>query len=253
MRLPRVQFSVRRLLGGVALIATICGGIAWFARVVNEARRDARSAQCSGHLTQIALALHNYHEANGCFPPAYTTDRRGRPMHSWRVLILPFMEQAGLYNTYNFEEPWDGPNNSKLARSKPLGYACPNGQDYAGLSVRTNYVAIVGPGTAFPGSRPTSLHDFRDGAADTILVAEVADSGINWMEPRDLDAGAMSFVINDRTRPSISSHDPQGPHVACADGFRTVLNPALPPRSLKALITASGGEAISIDEGRLSP
>ena len=61
------------------------------------------------------MAVANYHETYGCFPPAYVADRDGKPMHSWRVLILPFLEQRELYNAYNFAEPWDGPNNRKLA------------------------------------------------------------------------------------------------------------------------------------------
>jgi Protein of unknown function (DUF1559) len=61
------------------------------------------------------LAVANYHETYGCFPPAYVADRDGKPIHSWRVLILPFLEQQELYRAYNFDEPWNGPNNRKLA------------------------------------------------------------------------------------------------------------------------------------------
>ena len=247
MKSHPLQISVRQLLGGVAVASVVCGAIAGLGRMVEETRRRARSGQCSGHLCQITLALHNYHAANGCFPPAYLADPRGRPMHSWRVLILPYMEQAGLYNAYRFDEPWDGPNNRKLAGLRPVPYACPNGHEYGSPSVRTNYLAIVGPRTAFPGSRPTSLAGVRDGTAHTLMIAEVADSGINWMEPRDLEAGAMSMVVNDRSRrPSLSSHDPVGPHVAFVDGSRRVLNPGLPPRALEALTTISGGEAVDL-------
>ncbi len=242
---PRVRFTVRQMMVGVSLASVLCGVIVCLGRLANEARRSAGGSQCSGHLCQIALALHNYHEANGCFPPAYIADPEGRPKHSWRVLILPFIEQPGIYNAYNFAEPWNGPNNRQLARFKPFPYACPNGHDYGGHSARTNYLAIVGPGTAFPGSKTTSIADVRDGTAETIMVAEVADSGIDWMEPRDFIAGSMSMVINDRSRLSVSSHDPRGPHVICVDGSRRVLNPALPERSLKALMTISGGERLS--------
>jgi translation elongation factor EF-Tu-like GTPase len=66
------------------------------------------------------LAVANYHETYGCFPPAYVADRDGKPMHSWRVLILPFLEQQELYHAYNFAEPWDGPNNRKLMEARDL-------------------------------------------------------------------------------------------------------------------------------------
>jgi hypothetical protein len=163
--------------------------------------------------------------------------------------------QADLYNAYNFGEPWNGPNNSKLASRMPAYYTCPNGDDDGGRfqanawisnSVRTSYLAIAGVGTTFPGTRPTSIRDVRDSAATTIMVAEVADTDVHWMEPRDLDTSAMSLIINDRTRPSISSHDPEGPHVICVDGSRPALRPTLPPQVVKALTTIAGGEKIDI-------
>ncbi|MEZ6114117.1 MAG: DUF1559 domain-containing protein [Pirellulaceae bacterium] len=78
---------------------------------VQTAREAARRSQCSSNLKQIELALHNYHDTFKSFPPAYIADANGRPMHSWRVLILPFMEQRELYDQCRFDEPWDGPNN----------------------------------------------------------------------------------------------------------------------------------------------
>jgi len=116
MQTRALQLTVRQLMAGVAIVSVLCGALACLGRLAGEANRQARGSQCSGHLCQISLALHNYHDVFGCFPPAYIADSRGRPMHSWRVLILPFMEQVALYNAYHFEEPWDGPNNRKLAR-----------------------------------------------------------------------------------------------------------------------------------------
>ena len=113
-------------------------------------------------------------------------------------------------------------------------------------STRSDYLAIAGPGTVFPGSRPTTIHDVRDGAASTIMVAEVAGSDIHWMEPRDLDVTTMSFAINDPTKPSISSYDNRGPKVICVDGSRPVLKPGLSPRVVKAMTTIDGGESIDL-------
>ena len=71
-------------------------------------------AACGDNLKHIAMALHKYRQANGCFPPAYIADKNGKPMHSWRVLILPYLDQDALYKAYDFTEPWDGPTNKKL-------------------------------------------------------------------------------------------------------------------------------------------
>src|SRR5262245_60656054 len=74
-----------------------------------------RRATCANNLRNISLALCQYHDIHGTFPPAYITDEDGRPMHSWRVLLLPYLDQHSVYRQYRFDEPWDGPNNSALA------------------------------------------------------------------------------------------------------------------------------------------
>src|SRR6516165_2689000 len=93
--------------------------------------RPAKRGQCKNNLMNIGLALHNYHDQFGSFPPACVADENGRPMHSWRVLILPFLDQTPLYNQYRFDEPWDGPNNKKLADTILAVYNCPS-DDHGG-------------------------------------------------------------------------------------------------------------------------
>jgi hypothetical protein len=193
-----------------------------------------------GNLTQLSYAMWCYRERYGHFPPAYVADQTGKPVHSWRVLLLEFTDLF-LYNKYNFNEPWDGPNNRKLATKMPSFYACPNDHSvHSTPTILTSYVVVVGPATLFPGGGPASKADVRVGNGKTILIAEVADSGINWMEPRDLDASRMSFVLNDPARPSISSNDPNGPGVAFVDGTKDRLGSAVTPVILKAMTTVDG-------------
>jgi hypothetical protein len=194
-------------------------------------------------LHQVALALQFYHHYFGCFPPAYVADSTGRPMHSWRVLVLPYLDEQPLYAAYNFSEPWDGPNNSKLAGMMPNLYACPgNGGASKGL---TSYVVIAGPGTSFPGGGTTSLADIRDDKSRTILVAESVNARIPWLQPLDLDVRTMSLRINDPKRPSLSTLHPGGsPSIGFADGWVREFDESLPPKTLKALITINGGEVI---------
>jgi len=172
--------------------------IAWFARGVQDAREAARRSQCAGHLSQIALALHNYQSVFGCWPPAYVADENGKPMHSWRVLILPFLGEQTLYNRYDFREPWDGPHNRRLIGAMPSLYVCPSHAEN-GTTDRTCYVAVVGPGTAFPGSGTTSSADIRDGPSHTVMVVEAVDADIPWTEPRDLETARMSSGSTTRT------------------------------------------------------
>ena len=97
------------------------------------------------------MAVANYHETYGCFPPAYVADGDGKPMHSWRVLILPYLGQQELYNAYDFAEPWNGPSNGKLAGRIGNIYLR-SGLDSDQIHT-TSFVAVVGPQTVWLGSR----------------------------------------------------------------------------------------------------
>jgi hypothetical protein len=79
-----------------------------------SAREAARKGACLNNLKQLGLAIHNYNDVNGHFPPAYTTDANGKPLHSWRTLLLPFMEYGRLDEKIDFTTPWDAPSNTKL-------------------------------------------------------------------------------------------------------------------------------------------
>ena len=107
------------LLTAFLVVILGCGCIGLLLPAFSSAREAARRMQCLNNLKQIALALHNYHDVYGVFPPAYIPDAQGKPKHSWRVLILPFLEEQGTYEKYDFDEPWDGPNNRALLTSMP--------------------------------------------------------------------------------------------------------------------------------------
>jgi Protein of unknown function (DUF1559) len=240
---PRRRYPFARPLIVSALI--VVGLLCFLVPAVHRAREAARAAQCICNLCQIKLALLNYHDTYGCFPPAYVADANGKPMHSWRVLIMPFLYQDPLYESYRMDEPWDGPNNRKLIDRRPNVYNCPSRPPSPGL---TSYVVIVGPNTAFPGSKTTKLGDIHDGPASTILVAEVSNVDIAWTEPRDLDAESMSWAIDDPKRPSISSPHYAGPAVIFADASYRRLGTYHPPEDLKAMTTINGGEHVDAPE-----
>jgi prepilin-type processing-associated H-X9-DG protein len=206
----------------------------------------ARRTLCANNLKQISLALLAYENNHGMFPPAYIADENGRPMHSWRVLILPYLDPDNIYGRYNFDEPWDGPNNSKLADMVPDVFTCPD--DKQGPDTMTSYVAVVGPDTAWPGSDQTSLDDFTDGSSHTILLVEIADSGIHWMEPRDLLIEQAARGINPSTGKGISSFHPGGANAAFADGHIEYLPDTTVPEDLRAMLTPAGSEAVDIHD-----
>jgi hypothetical protein len=185
------------------------------------------------------LAVANYHETYGCFPPAYVADRDGKPMHSWRVLILPFLEQQELYRAYNFDEPWNGPNNRKLA-SRIGNIYLRSGLESNQIQT-TSFVAVVGPQTMWPGSKPRSRQDLGDGAHDTLMVVEVPEGQFLWMEPRDLEFDNMSFRINDGSGRGLGSRL-GGARVVSADTTVRTLPDDFDGDKLRAMLTANGGE-----------
>ncbi len=202
-----------------------------------------RRMQCSNHLKQIGLALQNYHDTYGCFPPAYFADASGKPTHSWRVLLLPFMEQKPLYDKYRFDEPWDGPHNRFLHQEIVTTYACPSRSTRQSKN-ETSYVAVIGPTTLWPGTQSTRLSDVTDGTSNTLMVVEMANSGIHWMEPRDLDLATMSLAVNSSPGPSISSPHPSVAMAVFADGHTQAISKNTPVEIVRGLLTIAGQEQI---------
>jgi len=185
------------------------------------------------------LALHNYYDVNKCLPPAYTTDQDGKPMHSWRVLILPYIEQSTLYDRYNFDEPWDSPNNLAVATQMPETYRCPAASD-DGLGNETNYVVIIGapkkyPQTLFSPDKSIKFSEVTDGTSNTIAVVEVRD-GVPWTKPdADLKFAQMQFTINAGPN-SISSDHANGANIGMADGSVQFLTPSMDSQTLRSMI-----------------
>ena len=211
---------------------------------IQSARQAAFSNCCDCHLKQLGIALQNYHDTHKVFPPAFIADADGKPMHSWRVLLLPYLEEQELYKRYRFDEPWDSPHNRKLADEiNVTQFRCPAAN---GPANETSYVVVCDPETLFPGYHGRSIRDVRDGTSKTISIVEVANSGIHWMEPRDLTLDEALAGINPPNRsPAISSSHSGGAMVGWADAHVSFLPNDLAIDKLRALLTASGGESVS--------
>ena len=241
-RLPAWKWRQRTYVAALALAAVTC---VWsFVSAVREAREAARSSSCKGRYGQLGLALHNYQAVHGCFPPAFIADENGRPMHSWRVLILPQLDHQSLYDRYRFDEPWDGPNNRQLHTVSLSFFNCPS-VNPEGDSIYTNYLAVVGPNTMWPGTRTVSSGDITDRPGTTLSLVEVANSDVHWMEPRDLHIGIMPMTVNPPTGMGISSPHRGGARVGTADGGNRFIENSMAPATLRAWLTIAGGEPAS--------
>ena len=229
------------------LVGILCFLVAIMMPAVHMGPRvPSHRSHCMNNIRNLSMALHYYHDQHGSFPPAYIADENGNPMHSWRVLILPYIEERDLYDQYDFDEPWDGPNNSLLHDKVVDLFNCP----YESGQTDTTYVAIVGDGTAWPGPTGATYEDFaRDGMAGTIHLVETHNSGIHWMEPRDLDFATMATTINQGPPGRcISSHHGAGANVAMADGSVHFLPDTISGKTVQSLVTIEGGEIVNPDD-----
>jgi len=230
------------IVGGVGFAMVLCIGVltALLLPAIQAAREAARRSQCMNNLRQIGLALHNYHDQYACFPPAYFADETGKPMHSWRVLILPQLGEQALYNEYNFSEPWDGPNNGRLLARMPAVYACPS-HAAAGPGTNTAYAGVFGEQCVFTGKSPVRITDITDGTSNTLLVGEATGAGIPWMKPEDIDV-TKHPALEDSD--GFSGDHRGGVNFLLCDGSVRFLNLTINPTVLKALFTRNGNEAI---------
>jgi prepilin-type processing-associated H-X9-DG protein len=235
---------------GIALTGIVLGSLMSFIFIpamlialllpaVQAAREAARRAQCTNNLKQIALAMLNYSSANGAFPPAATYDAAGKPLLSWRVLILPYLEQATLHGQFHLDEPWDSPHNRPLADQMPLSLRCPSEVIPPGM---TSYQVVVDPRSIFTG-KPAGVSPAQvpDGTSNTLLVVE-ARNPVPWTKPEDL-----SLSSHDPTLGMGSKH-PGGFNASMADGavrfFRNTPGSPLDPQVLRAMVTRSGNEPV---------
>jgi len=229
------------LIGGGVISACCIFGIliALLLPAVQQAREAARRSACGNNLKQIGLALHNYHDVYNTFPPAYIPDATGKPMHSWRVLILPFIDEAPMHDAYDFGKPWDHPDNLAVTRNIPLVFRCPSAPAQLASA---QYVFITGKGTCFDGSKGIRLRDIDDGPSQTLLVVEAHDQVMQWSEPRDLDF--MDLVSNPGGTTGPSTAHIGGFHALRVDGSVTFISESIDPEILKALVTPRGKETV---------
>jgi type II secretory pathway pseudopilin PulG len=246
------RFLLREIVV-VAGILLILGAL--LLPAVSSARSAALRSQCMNNLKEIQLALLNYESAKGSLPPAYVADATGKPMHSWRVLILPYLGEMALYNSYNFNESWDGPNNSKLAGQIPAAFRCPGHPKTNGAaSAETHYFAIVDPETAWPNSAARPITQFTDGTSKTMTVVEASGLATNWMEPRDLSLAEAVELLTTKLRSghrhfedgflTMTYYETSDRQVAFCDGSVHRLEQHNDVEHARALLTAAGGEVI---------
>jgi hypothetical protein len=228
---------VNMTLQGDTGIATTGVMVGLLLPAIQAAREAARRMSASNNLKQIGLAIHNYHAAYNKLPPAAIVDEDGKPLLSWRVAILPFLEQQALYEQFHLDEPWDSPHNKPLSLMLPAVYVDPSAPLEPGYTV---FEAPVGDEYIFRANEGNSFRNITDGLSNSIMVMEVGrDNAVIWSKPDDIE-----IDLDDPLEGMGNVHQ-GGFHVLMGDGAVRFVANSIDPDLFKGLLTSAGGEVIN--------
>lgn len=236
-----VMASITLLVSPVILIALLLPA-------VQKVREAANRAQSANNMMQIGLAFHNYHDTYKSFPPAVVYSQDGKPLYSWRVLILPFLGEDRLYKQFKLDEPWDSATNRPLLAQMPRLYVHPSqGQPVDPYATFYQvFTAEVGQGPwegrpmfdVGPKAGRITFAAIVDGTSNTIMVVEATDP-VPWSQPTDLpyapDQPLPKLGLGSRTFNALM-----------ADGSVHALPKDTDERTIRALITRNGGEMVEV-------
>jgi hypothetical protein len=208
--------------------------------LLKGARTTAYRNERMNQFKQIALAMLNYESAKKTYPPAASYDAHGKPLLSWRVLVLPYLDEMELYKQFHLDEPWDSEHNRKLIAKMPQMYADPD------LVIRmsideghTTCVVPVGEGLVFEGREGMRLREIKDGTSNTVLVIEVEpERAVVWTKPEDWEVDMKNPLDG------LKRTDRDWFTTAWCDGHVKILSNSIEPDQLRAMLTRDGREVV---------
>ena len=229
--------TILLLLIGVVVSFTSCDSSP------SESSHLKSRSSCGTNLHEIVIALHKYESVNGTLPPAFTVDTDGNRLHSWRSLILPYLDKNKLYEMIDFSKPWNHSSN-KVARDKVVDvYVCPNASLEGG---KTTYLGVYGTDSCFTGNVARKFSEITDGLNNTASVCDVHfENAVHWMSPYDLSIES----ILDRDLVPQSNHSEYLGFGFC-DGSVRWVSLSLERNEIRALLTIAGGEEVNLERLR---
>ncbi|WP_166821817.1 DUF1559 family PulG-like putative transporter [Thalassoroseus pseudoceratinae] len=202
-----------------------------------ELRARSRRIQSKNNMKHLGIAMHNYHDVHGQFPPPVITGPDGKTPVSWRVAILPYIEANELHKQYHFDEPWDSEHNKKLLDQMPSVYRHPDDETE---STNTSYFAIVGEKTAFGPKDGDGIRfaDIFDGSSNTWMIVE-AKKKVPWTKPDDI-----AYDPEAKKLPVFGGWYKDGFHAAFCDGAVRFIEKTLEDETVRKLIERNDGQIV---------
>ena len=238
----------------IIIIATVLVALLYPATfpAMEMGRTSACRVGCTHKLMHIAKALLRYKEQKGSLPPAAVLDPQGKPMHSWRVSILPSIDEQYLCDNYDFTKPWNGGKNRTLSNIAPGLYRCPSfADDTQAKKNETQYFAVVGPQTVWASKESRSADFQNENASKTIMLIESHTQGIHWLEPRDLSFEKAVALLTSNSEDGMHYskkrffyHTLKGRHVVMADGSAYLLKTDLSREVAVALLSLNSDKKV---------
>jgi hypothetical protein len=208
--------------------------------MTQQMRDESYRRSRMNNLKQIGLGMNNHEAARNSYPAAASYDAEGRPLLSWRVHLLPYMEQQALFNQFHLNEPWDSEHNRKLIEQMPELFADPDPavRTAIGDKGRTTFVAPVGEGMIFGRKEGTKFKELKDGTSNTILVVEVTpERAVVWTKPDDWEVDAVNPLDG------VKRSDRDGFVAGWLDGHVSFISNDVEPEKFRGMLTIAGGEA----------
>ena len=199
--------------------AHLFAGLTFVSREV-VAESDNRVG-CADNLRRITIAMLLYEKDHGTLPPAFSADKAGNPLHSWRVLLLPYLGEQELFDKIRLDEPWNSEHNSKFAELRPAVFACPSCQKCG--KQNTSYSVVVGSDLPFEGHQGKQLAAFGPDSDDMMLVAERV-TPVNWLDPtheikqEEAEQGINFLFENDKQPAVLGSEHNRGSQFGFRNG-----------------------------------
>ena len=224
---PRANLGVQWILLVGLLSTVLLAGIVFgilFIRQTNTELDDSRQLNCSLQLGQLATAFREYYASHKSFPPDVVYDSAGKPMHSWRMLLLPYLDEdaAEVYDAYDFGQPWNSTHNRQAMSRVPQRvvdlFSCKSSQaNQDSTEGFAHYLLLTGDQTLWPRNSTEAtrtVSQLTDGVEETIFLVESKQSDILWYEPRDIDRQSFLNALDESAEASSCDTCPLSSHVS---------------------------------------